>query len=76
MEPYRDPAFPAGSFPRAESAAGRVLSLPIYPELSLAALEQAAEAVRVLPGGAGVEAVKSCLSISRCAPMRRSRKHP
>ena len=46
MEAYRDPAFPAGSLPHAESAAGGVLSLPVYPELSLAALQQTAEAVR------------------------------
>jgi dTDP-4-amino-4,6-dideoxygalactose transaminase len=46
MEAYLDPAFPSGSFPHAESAAGRVLSLPVYPELSQAAVEQIAEAVR------------------------------
>lgn len=34
MEPYRDPAFPPGSLPVAERVAGRILSLPIYPEIT------------------------------------------
>ncbi len=46
MQPYRDPEFPAGSFPHAERAATLVLSLPIYPELPLDSVEQVAAAVR------------------------------
>ncbi len=46
MEAYRDPAFPAGSFPQAERVANHILSLPIYPELPLDAVEQVAAAVR------------------------------
>jgi dTDP-4-amino-4,6-dideoxygalactose transaminase len=46
MAPYLDPAFPPGSLPHAERAAGGILSLPIYPELSLAAVEEVAAAVR------------------------------
>jgi dTDP-4-amino-4,6-dideoxygalactose transaminase len=46
MQPYRDPEFPAGSFPHAERAATRILSLPIYPELPLDSVEQVAAAVR------------------------------
>ena len=46
MEAYRDPAFPPGSFPEAERVAGHILSLPIYPELSIDAVEQIAEAAR------------------------------
>ena len=46
MEPYRDPAFPAGSLPCAERIATRILSLPIYPELPLASVEQVATAIR------------------------------
>ncbi len=46
MEPYRDPAFPPGSFPQAERVASHILSLPIYPELVGDAVQQVAEAVR------------------------------
>jgi dTDP-4-amino-4,6-dideoxygalactose transaminase len=46
MEAYRDPAFPPGSFPQAERVAAHILSLPIYPELPIGAIEQIAEAVR------------------------------
>jgi dTDP-4-amino-4,6-dideoxygalactose transaminase len=46
MTPYRDPAFPPGSLPHAERAARGILSLPIYPELPEAAVEEVAAAVR------------------------------
>jgi dTDP-4-amino-4,6-dideoxygalactose transaminase len=45
MAPYADPEFPAGSMPVAERAAGRVLALPIYPELPEAAIDEVAAAV-------------------------------
>ena len=45
MAPYRDPAFPRGSFPVAEGLASRVLSLPIYPELSEEGVAEVAAAV-------------------------------
>jgi len=46
MAPYADPDFPAGSMPIAERAAGRVLALPIYPELPEAAIDEVAAGVR------------------------------
>jgi len=46
MTPYRDPAFPPGSLPQAERVASGILSLPIYPELPEAAVEEIAAAVR------------------------------
>ncbi|HEY4360228.1 MAG TPA: DegT/DnrJ/EryC1/StrS family aminotransferase [Bryobacteraceae bacterium] len=45
MQPYRDPEFPAGSFPEAERIATRILSLPIYPELPLSSVVQVAAAI-------------------------------
>ena len=45
---YRDPAFPAGSLPRSEEAARRVLCLPIYPELSDAYVREVAAAPRAV----------------------------
>ncbi|GLW34963.1 DegT/DnrJ/EryC1/StrS family aminotransferase [Actinoplanes regularis] len=32
---FADPAFPAGSFPLAERAAGEILSLPLYPQITV-----------------------------------------
>ena len=46
MEPYRDEAFPRGSLPLAERVAGRILSLPIYAELSQEAVGEVAAAVK------------------------------
>ena len=46
MAPYRDPAFPPGSLPQAERVASGILSLPIYPELPEAAVDEVAAAVR------------------------------
>jgi dTDP-4-amino-4,6-dideoxygalactose transaminase len=46
MAPYRDPAFPRGSLPAAERAARRVLSLPIYAELSQESVAEVAAAVK------------------------------
>jgi dTDP-4-amino-4,6-dideoxygalactose transaminase len=46
MTPYRDPAFPSGSLPNAERVASQILSLPIYPELPEAAVDEVAAAVR------------------------------
>lgn len=43
---YVDPAWGPGSFPVSEAAANEVLSLPIYPELTDAQVEQVAAAVR------------------------------
>jgi dTDP-4-amino-4,6-dideoxygalactose transaminase len=31
---FADPGFPAGSFPHAERAAGEILSLPLYPQIT------------------------------------------
>ena len=45
MQPYRDPDFPPGSLPVAERIARRVLSLPVYPELSDDAVAEVAGAV-------------------------------
>jgi dTDP-4-amino-4,6-dideoxygalactose transaminase len=46
MAPYRDAAFPPGSFPQAEGVASSILSLPIYPELPETSVEEIAAAVR------------------------------
>jgi dTDP-4-amino-4,6-dideoxygalactose transaminase len=43
---YADLGYQAGSFPMAEEAAARVLSLPMFPELTPAQQEQVAIAVR------------------------------
>ena len=45
MEPYRDEAFPRGSMPVAERVAERILSLPIYPEITDEAVSEVASAV-------------------------------
>ncbi len=42
---YAQLAYRAGQFPQSELACGEVLSLPLYPELSLSAVEQVCEAV-------------------------------
>lgn len=47
---YSDLSYGAGAFPEAEAAAKQVLSLPLYPELSLQAVEQVAEAVKKVVG--------------------------
>jgi len=46
QEAYRDRGFGRGSFPVAEAAASRVLSLPMYPELGEDSVRRVAEAVR------------------------------
>jgi dTDP-4-amino-4,6-dideoxygalactose transaminase len=43
---YRDSRYSEGSFPVAERIAGEVLSLPIYPELQRAQIEEVCEVVR------------------------------
>jgi dTDP-4-amino-4,6-dideoxygalactose transaminase len=45
QEAHRDLGYKAGQFPNSEAAAREVLSLPLYPELSLESLEQVADAV-------------------------------
>jgi dTDP-4-amino-4,6-dideoxygalactose transaminase len=42
---YADLGLKKGSFPRAEQAAGEVLSLPIYPELREEQIEEVATAI-------------------------------
>lgn len=42
---YRHLGYPAGSLPRTERAAARVLSLPIFPELTPGQVEEVVEAV-------------------------------
>jgi dTDP-4-amino-4,6-dideoxygalactose transaminase len=42
---YRDLGYGLGDFPVAEQTAGRILSLPMYPELQRAAVEEVAAAV-------------------------------
>jgi dTDP-4-amino-4,6-dideoxygalactose transaminase len=42
---YRDLGYVKGDFPVAEQTAGRILSLPMYPELQRAAVEEVAAAV-------------------------------
>lgn len=43
---YADLGYGRGAFPHAEAAARQVLSLPLYPELSLHAVAEVAEAVK------------------------------
>ena len=50
QEAHRDLGYKSGQFPHSEAAAREVLSLPLYPELSLGALEQVAEAVLAFQG--------------------------
>lgn len=50
QEAYRDLGYAAGAFPRAEQACAEVLSLPLYPELSLDAVREVAAAVRAFSG--------------------------
>jgi len=47
---YSDSAYGPGSFPHAERAANRVLSLPLYPELSSQRIAHVVEAVRKFVG--------------------------
>jgi dTDP-4-amino-4,6-dideoxygalactose transaminase len=51
---WSDLNYPVGSFPVAEALAGRVLSLPIYPELSEEALSRVASEVRAVHSSAMV----------------------
>jgi dTDP-4-amino-4,6-dideoxygalactose transaminase len=46
MEAHADLGYKRGDFPVAESVAGRVLALPIYPEMTAAQIETVACAVR------------------------------
>jgi dTDP-4-amino-4,6-dideoxygalactose transaminase len=48
LEAWADLHYPAGSFPVAEAVASRVLSLPIYPELSDQAILQVAAVLRAV----------------------------
>ena len=50
QELYLDMGLGRGSFPEAERAAGEVLSLPIYPELTERHVEEVAAAVRAFYG--------------------------
>jgi dTDP-4-amino-4,6-dideoxygalactose transaminase len=45
---YRERGFGPGSFPVTEALAGRVLSLPMYPELRVEQIERVSDAVREL----------------------------
>ncbi len=47
---YADLGYGPGAFPEAEAAARQVLSLPLYPELSLQDLSQVADAVKKVVG--------------------------
>jgi len=48
----RDLGYPPGSFPVAEAQAGRILSLPVYPELSDAEVDQVIAAIAEFYGAA------------------------
>ncbi|GIF38697.1 DegT/DnrJ/EryC1/StrS family aminotransferase [Actinoplanes xinjiangensis] len=42
---FADPKYPAGSFPHAERAAGEILSLPLYPQITVAQQETTVRAL-------------------------------
>jgi dTDP-4-amino-4,6-dideoxygalactose transaminase len=46
QEGYADLGYGVGNFPHAEAAAGEVLSLPLYPEMTYSQVEEVAAAVR------------------------------
>ena len=46
---YRDLGYERGSFPVAEGCAERILSLPMYPELTANAIEHVAQAIKAFP---------------------------
>jgi dTDP-3-amino-3,4,6-trideoxy-alpha-D-glucose transaminase len=52
---YRDLGFGAGDLPVTEAAAGQILSLPIYPELTRAEVEQVAAVVHGFFSGRSAE---------------------
>jgi dTDP-4-amino-4,6-dideoxygalactose transaminase len=54
---YRDLGYEQGDFPVTERAAGQLLSLPMYPELPLTAVETVAGAVRAFVSTPGDERV-------------------
>ncbi len=43
---YRDLGYARGAFPEAERAAGEILSLPLYPELTHGQMERVVETMR------------------------------
>ena len=52
---YRDLGYGIGNFPAAETVAGEVLSLPLFPEMTDAQQEEVCGVFRAgLPAGAGV----------------------
>jgi dTDP-4-amino-4,6-dideoxygalactose transaminase len=48
QEAYRERGFGPGSFPATEAAANRILSLPMYPEMTELDVRRVADAVREL----------------------------
>ena len=51
QECYRSLGYKAGDFPVAESAAGRILSLPLFPEMTLDQVDYVADLLsRILNG--------------------------
>jgi dTDP-4-amino-4,6-dideoxygalactose transaminase len=57
LEAWADLGFGRGSFPKAERAADRELSLPMYPELTNQQIEQVASAVKAAIENKAVTAV-------------------
>lgn len=52
---FADLGYSAGQFPHSEKAASEVLSLPMFPELTLGQCEEVARAVKSLAGGGSAE---------------------
>jgi dTDP-4-amino-4,6-dideoxygalactose transaminase len=50
QEAYADLGYGPGDFPEAERVAGRILSLPVYPELSETAVNRIADCIRGFEG--------------------------
>ncbi|MBV8726577.1 MAG: DegT/DnrJ/EryC1/StrS family aminotransferase [Candidatus Eremiobacteraeota bacterium] len=53
---YSDLLIPAGTFPRTEGAAGRIISLPMFPEITPAQIDRVTDILKVHLERSGVRA--------------------
>ena len=59
MEAHADLGYKTGDFPRSEAVAGKVLSLPMYPEMTAQQIETVSSAVRAAVTGEVAAAVRT-----------------